>query len=169
LNPKVIDIYTDGSCHQNLKIGAWASILIIGNEKIVLKDFAQDTTHNRMELLAVIKSIEFVDKQFGNVPLSVYTDSQYVTRIQERKEKLKMNHFITKKGTTLQNSDLVQILINQIETHTIKFIKVKAHQKLKEGHSNIPEIYNSEVDKIARQMVRDIVKSSNLETTFVTI
>jgi len=162
LNLGLIELYTDGSCNPTFQIGAWASIIITANEKFVLKDFATDTTHNRMELLAVIKSIEFIDHRFGNEPLRIYTDSQYVARIEERKEKLKKNYFLTKKGTPLQNSDLVQILISQIETHTINFIKVKAHQKLKGGSTNIAENYNSEVDKIARQMVRDTIKSLNL-------
>ena len=73
-------------------------------------------------------------------------------------EKLKNNHFITKKGIPLQNNDLVQLLIQQIETHTLEFIKVKAHQHSTTGDLNTQVNYNSEVDKLARQMVREAVK-----------
>lgn len=157
MNNNVIEIYTDGSCHTDYNIGAWASILFVANERILIKDTAQNTTHNRMELLAVIKAIEFINKNHKNSFLKIFTDSQYVFRIPERMEKLKRNNFITKKGIPLQNNDLVQILIHQIENNTVEFIKVKAHQKTELDKIN----YNSEVDKIARQLVRDAVKQAH--------
>ncbi len=162
MNWPVIEIYTDGSCHTNFKIGAWAAILLFANEKVVLKGVVQNTTHNRMELLAVIKSIEFVDEKYDKASLVIYTDSQYVFRISERKEKLKKKQFLTKKGTPIQNSDLVKTLIIQIETHKIEFIKVKAHQKPENGPFNASVKscvnYNCEVDKLARAMVREYIK-----------
>ncbi len=153
----IVEIYTDGSCHTNYNIGAWAAILFIGNEKALLKGEAQHTTHNRMELLAVIKAIEFMDEKLNGASLVVYTDSQYVYLLPERKEKLSKKHFLTNKGTPIQNADLVQTLIRQIETHTIRFIKVKAHQKPDDSLN-----YNIEVDKIARETVRECVKQRYL-------
>ena len=93
----------------------------------------------------------------------IYTDSQYVYRIPERKDKLKLNEFITKKGNQNQNSDMVKILIGLIESHSIEFVKVKAHQKKNSNSINIHENYNSEVDKIARQLVRESVKIFELK------
>ncbi len=151
----VIEIYSDGSCHTQYKIGAWAAILLIGNSEIILKGEAQNTTHNRMELMAVIKAIEYADKNYKNTPLTIYIDSQYVSRIPERKVKLKSNHYQTNKKIAIQNVDLVKKLIYQIETHSVEFIKVKAHQKFKKDeHVN----YNSAADKLARQIVREAVK-----------
>ncbi len=158
---KTIEIYTDGSCNAIYNIGAWAAILFVDDKKIELKGVVENTTHNRMELLAVIKAIDFIDEKFKNIPLLIYTDSQYVFRIPERKEKLKNASFITKKGNELPNSDLVQILIHQIETHSIEFIKVKAHQHVEVGSFNVHETFNSEVDKLARLLVRDAVRQSN--------
>lgn len=161
MNKPVIKIYTDGSCHTNFKIGAWAAILLFANEKVVFKGEAQNTTHNRMEMLAVIKGIEFADKKYDKASLVIYTDSQYVYRISERKEKLKEKHFLTKKGIPIQNSDLVKTLIFQIETHAIEFIKVKAHQQPEKGLLNASVKgyvnYNCEVDKLARAMVRECI------------
>jgi len=85
LNHSVIEIYTDGSCHTNYNIGAWAAVLLFGNDKILLKGEARQTTHNRMELTAVIKAIEFSDENYNINHLVVYTDSQYVSKIPERK------------------------------------------------------------------------------------
>lgn len=152
-----INIYTDGSCHTQLHIGGWAVIIFLENEKITLKGLEINTSHNRMELLAVIKAIEFVNEKHKNVSLKIHTDSQYVFRIPERMEKLRKNNFITKKGNILHNSDLIEKLINQILTCNIEFIKVKAHQKIESENLQL----NSEVDIIARQMVRDEVNRIN--------
>jgi ribonuclease HI len=115
-----------------------------------------------MELLAVINAIEFIDKKWADAALTIYTDSQYVCLIRERKRKLKANHFITHKRTPIQNHDLVKTLIHQIETHTIDFVKIKAHQKIEKyllnNLSNDHWAYNREVDMIVREMVRKSVK-----------
>jgi ribonuclease HI len=150
LNPLNIEIYTDGSCNPERNNGAWASVILFAGGKNILKGEEINTTHNRMELLAVIESIKFCDENRYNGHLIIYSDSQYVCRITERKDKLKQNQFITKKGTLLQNADLVQILIQQIESHTIRFIKVKAHQKEDSDASK----YNNQVDQLSRNLVR---------------
>jgi ribonuclease HI len=116
-----------------------------------------------MELLAVIKSIEFIDEKFKGTSLVFFTDSQYVHRIPERKEKLKLKNFLTKKGSSIQNDDLVKKLIHQIETHTIDFIKVKAHQKPDKYSLNTPVNYNCEVDKLARETMRQSGLSVDME------
>ncbi len=165
MNTPEIRIFTDGSCNPAYNIGAWAAILLYDNEKIQLTGETPDTTHQRMELLAVIKSIEFIDEKFDKVSLAIFTDSQYVVRITDRKDKLMKNKFITKKGALLHNSDLIEVLIRQIETHTIEFIKVKAHQKPVPDEKTGLEInainYNIEVDKLARNRLRDIVNKSH--------
>jgi len=161
LNRRVIEIYTDGSCHTQFCVGGWAAIIIIDGKRTVLQGEAQNTTHNRMELLAVIKAIEFLESNQANAILKIYTDSQYVFRIPERMAKLKSNKFITKKGNLLQNQDLLEILIHQIETRTIQFIKVKAHQGTDASDISSPTNFNSEVDNLSRQIVRKAVKSSN--------
>ena len=151
---KKITIYTDGSCNTQLKVGGWAALLLIGNDKKVLHGSESNTTHNRMELLAVIKSLEYVVKNFNNrVVIEIYTDSQYVYRIPERDEKLQSNNFITKKGNTLKNKDLIKDFMTILNQFDIHLIKVKAHQK-NTGTTN----YNREVDKLSRQIVRDKVK-----------
>lgn len=165
MNTTVIKIFTDGSCNPTFHIGAWAAIMLFGNRKLQLTGESPDTTHQRMELLAVIKSIEFVDEEYNNTSFEIYTDSQYVVGITNRKERLMKNQFITKKGNQLHNSDLIRILIHQIETHTIEFIKIKAHQKSETDVGNKMEInpinYNIEVDKLVRAILRDAVKRTH--------
>ncbi|MCK5028617.1 MAG: ribonuclease HI [Bacteroidales bacterium] len=147
---KVIKIYTDGSCNPQYKIGGWAAIIFNTEEKLVLQGAETNTTHNRMELIAVIKAVENVKKHHSkSIPIKIFTDSQYVERIPLRKKKLVSNNFKTKSGKAIQNVDLIQKLINLLESSDIEFIKVKAHQKSSETAN-----YNREVDKLSRKIVR---------------
>lgn len=150
---KIIDIYTDGSCHTQLKIGAWAALVFINDEKITLSGIKKETTHNRMELIAVIESIKYSYKPFSDIKsLRIFTDSQYVERIPERLIKFKNTNFKTKAGKDIQNIDLVKELVHLYESVNIEFVKVKAHQKA----STLPN-YNRDVDKIARKLVREAI------------
>lgn len=150
MNKTSIKIYTDGSCHTQLLYGAWAAIIFIGDEKTILSGEETDTTHNRMELQAVIKAVEFVEKKgFGSQEIQVCSDSQYVVNLLTRKEKLKHKNFITNKGTPIQNVDLVKKLIDQIEKFDLHFTKIKAHQK--EGDE-----LNREVDLIVRKQLENL-------------
>jgi ribonuclease HI len=114
----------------------------------------EDTTHNRMELLSVIKSIEFVNTQHPGIGMRIYSDSQYVCALPERLPRLKQKSFLNKKGTEIQNADLVKIFFHLIGGQDIEWIKVKAHQKDKSEQS----AHNRFVDKLSRKLVREGVK-----------
>lgn len=67
----MITIYTDGSAWPNPGPGGWAAIIdgkeICGSEK--------QTTNNRMEITAVLRSLETIPH---NSDVKIYSDSQYV-------------------------------------------------------------------------------------------
>ncbi len=97
-----IDIYTDGSCNPHKEAGGWAAIILMNGEEIPLSGSVKTISHNAMELLAVIKAFEYIDeKKLHDYEISVYSDSQYVVNIIDRKEKLIKNNFLTKKGTEI--------------------------------------------------------------------
>ena len=144
-----IEIYTDGSSHTQKLIGAWAAIIYYNKTKIIIKQVETNTSHNRMEMQAVIQAIKFVDTNYStNIPIIINSDSQYVVNLVDRKEKLKKNEFMTKKGNPVKNLDLVITLIDQIETHEITFNKIKAH--VKDGDTK-----NREVDLLVRKLMRE--------------
>ena len=104
-----------------------------------------------MELLAVINAIKHVEAEVTlKEKLHIYSDSQYVVNLNDRRKKLEAKNFITNKGTPIQNLDLVQTLLNLSDTNTIEYVKVKAHQK-PDGTEN----FNREVDLIVRKLVRE--------------
>ena len=85
----LIEIYTDGSCHTQLLNGAWAALVFIDGKKTILKGTETNTTHNRMELLAVINAIKHVEAEVTlKEKLHIYSDSQYVVNLNDRRKKL---------------------------------------------------------------------------------
>ena len=73
-------IYTDGGCSGNPGPGGWAYIL--KTSKIEKSRSGGDayTTNNKMELTAVIKSLEAIlrDPELVKESIDLHTDSQYV-------------------------------------------------------------------------------------------
>ena len=147
------EIYTDGSCHTQRKTGVWVAFIFIGNEKKVLSAIVTDTTHNRMELTAVIKSIQYLKTHYRLITtIRIFTDSQYVTGFPGRKEKITSSDFNTQKGNPLQNADLVKTFLLLLSSISIEFIKIKAHQKQTDTIN-----YNREADKLSRKLLRKAV------------
>ena len=150
-------IYTDGSCHTQQRVGAWVAILLIGEEKHVLSGSVLDTTHNRMELTAVIQALEYLrDKRKDIASLTICSDSQYVIGLAGRETQLSTLAFTTKKGKELPNADLVKELLAYSRFFSIEWIKIAAHQKKTENIN-----YNREADQLARKLVRADSRSSN--------
>jgi ribonuclease HI len=149
----IAEIYSDGSCHTQLCIGAWASVLLINNQKITLEGLEMDTTHNRMELLAVIKSLDYIRTRFQTITqIHVVSDSQYVVGLLGRRQKFLLQDFKTKAGRFIPHVDLVKQLFSFLDQYNIQFTKIKAH--LKQGEQ---VNYNIEVDKRCRNIVRQAV------------
>ena len=149
------EIFTDGSCHTQQLVGAWAAVLLVDKEKIVLSGKENDTTHNRMEILAVINSIKYIQQHFQNIKeVKIVSDSQYVIGLIGRQSKFTASNFTTKAGNEIRNVDLVKELLYLVSTINVLFVKIKAHQKATEVVN-----YNIEVDKLSRQLVRESVKN----------
>ncbi len=151
-----VEIFTDGSCSTEHKVGGWAALILLNNNQIMLEGRELETTHNRMELLSVIKAIEHSKIQnLSDHKIIINSDSQYVVQLINRKEKLKSSRFLTRAGIPIQNRDLVELIISYIDSLNIEFIKVKAHQK--KGDS---ENFNRDVDKTSRKIVREYVRKN---------
>ena len=148
-----ITIFTDGSCHTQLKTGGWAAIIISANEKIVLQGTTLKTTHQRMELTAVLESLKYlVRKELIQEETFIYSDSQYVVDLSKRKKQLLLTNFLTKKSKPVRNTDLVKELVAFMALPSIHFIKIRSHQKLSDPESRL----NREVDALSRKNMRSL-------------
>lgn len=153
LQEKHIDVFTDGSCHTQKLIGAWVALIHINGEKKILQGIEHDTTHHRMELIAVLKSLEFIKRFHAAAFVRIITDSQYVVGLIQRESILTSQNFMTKSGKEIVNDDLVIQFYKLIKLLNVSFIKVKAHQQ----NADVP-YGNREADLLSRSLVRQAVQ-----------
>ena len=116
-------IYTDGSSRGNPGPGGYGAILLWGNKRKELSAGYRLTTNNRMELLGVITALESLTKK--NIPLTIYTDSQYIVKSVQLKwlDKWVKTNFAGGK----KNKDLCMRFYQLAKDFKISFIWVKGH------------------------------------------
>lgn len=129
-------LYTDGASRGNPGRGGYGTILMWGHHRKELSKGYRLTTNNRMELLAVIAGLEAIKK--NELPITVYSDSQYVIN---SVEKGWLNNWIKTdfKGGK-KNKDLWKHYYELAKKFKIRFVWVK-------GHANNP--HNNRCDELA--------------------
>lgn len=129
---KEIQIYTDGACSGNPGAGGYGAVLLYKDERKELSQGYKITTNNRMELMAVIKSLEFLQEA---CEVTLYSDSKYVVDAIEKGwvDKWQKNNWMRNKKDKALNVDLWKRLLQLLKTHKIKFIWVKGHSSNKEN------------------------------------
>lgn len=154
-----IVIYTDGACSGNPGPGGWASVIIFPEGVIAKGSLVQgfdevvelggrdlSTTNNRMEMLAVIRALQFSDHP--EVLVDVYTDSVYVIRgITQWAFAWKKRGWKTAEGKDVQNKDLWQTLM-----HVVGSRKEKVRWHFCRGHRGTPG--NERCDELSVQASR---------------
>lgn len=76
--PLPIQLYTDGSSRGNPGPGGYGVVLKCGTHYKELSEGFEETTNNRMELMAVIVGLEAIKRE--NAEVIVYSDSTYVVK-----------------------------------------------------------------------------------------
>lgn len=134
---KIPDIYTDGSCLENPGgASGWAFGIIENNEEWFMSGGEKSSTNNRMELLAVIEALDFIQ---GN-EYNIYTDSNLTLKCAKKEWKRK------------SNLDLWTIFDKVSSGKKLHWFWVKAHNGNK---------YNEIVDQMAKNEAKNI-KNKNL-------
>ena len=142
---KKIDIFTDGACSGNPGPGGWGTILRYKGTEKELCGGEDDTTNNRMELLAVIRGLESL-KETCNV--TVHTDSKYVMDGASKwLDGWKAKNWKTANKKPVKNKDLWQGLDEVLQQHNVSWIWVKGHS----GH-----IENERADALARRYYEEL-------------
>ncbi|MCH8837142.1 MAG: ribonuclease HI [Candidatus Marinimicrobia bacterium] len=138
-----VDLFTDGACRGNPGPGGWGLILRFDGKEKELAGGEQDTTNNRMELTAVIRGLEALNKPCR---LTVHTDSRYIV---DAFEKGWLDNWIARgwrraatkgQGKPVLNVDLWQRLLELINKHQVQFEWVRGHA----GHRE-----NERADRLA--------------------
>ena len=131
-------IYTDGACSGNPGKGGWAAVILNGNSIEKISGSAENTTNNRMELMALISALKFVKDQ----NLEIFTDSKYAKDgIEKWIINWKKNGWKTSNKEDVKNKDLWIELDKLNKKKKIKWTWVKGHAGDK---------YNSLADELAK-------------------
>ena len=142
---KLIEIYTDGACSGNPGPGGWGAMIIYNNDSSTLSGGEKLTTNNRMEITAIIKSLEIIEE---NSEIKIYTDSKYVINgITNWIKAWKENDWISSNKKVVKNVDLWKNLDLLVQKKIISWQWVKGHSGNK---------MNEKVDKIARNELSNL-------------
>ena len=150
-----IIIFTDGSSRGNPGPGGWGAIVAWGlepkateeNKVIELGGREEMTTNNRMEMMAVIEALSFIDLKLKteNLKIVIYCDSSYVINGATLWAKgWEANEWKTKANQDVLNKDLWEEILSLTEKFGSKF---HLEWKQIEGHAGI--VGNERCDVIA--------------------
>lgn len=140
-------IYTDGSCDMNRKnngIGGFSAIIYRDKMPLFISGYAEQTTNQRMEMMAVISALEYITEPSK---ITLCTDSAYIYNCIEQKwySTWRKNGWVNANKQPVANKDLWERMLNRLEFHeNVKFVKVKAHKD---------NPFNNKCDELAKDIV----------------
>lgn len=142
---KKVTIFTDGACRGNPGPGGWGALLCYGEHRKTLSGAENNTTNNRMELMAAIAALRSMKE---HCEIELYTDSEYVRKgISLWMETWKKNGWKTAGKKAVKNQDLWELLDLENQRHEIHWHWVR-------GHNGHPE--NELVDSLAREAINSL-------------
>lgn len=142
---QLVNVYTDGACKGNPGIGGWGALLKYGDRTRELFGGEAHTTNNRMEMLAVIRALEALNRR---CLIKLHTDSTYVQQgITVWIHNWKKRGWKTADKKPVKNADLWMRLDELAQGHDIEWIWVKGHA----GHDG-----NEQADQLANRGVESV-------------
>lgn len=148
-----VRVFTDGACSDNPGPGGWAAVFNTATGCETIQGYEVSTTNNRMELMAIIKSLEeiFKNRKTSGDEFEFYCDSAYVLNAINNRwiEVWEKNGWKTVKGEDVKNKDLwkeflflrKRLFLSKVK---LRFIKIR-------GHSG--NTFNEMVDKLAKEEI----------------
>jgi ribonuclease HI len=123
---KKVSIYTDGACSGNPGPGGWCAILVYGAHEKEISGSEDDTTNNRMELLAAIEGLKLLKEKCD---IDLYSDSSYLVNAfnQGWLDKWISNGWRKTDKTPVRNVESWKALYELNTRHKINWIKIKGH------------------------------------------
>ena len=108
-------IYVDGACKTSDKTGGWAFVVLKDGEKIYSEFNSEDnTTNNRMEIIACIKALEYCLN--NNIKeATIISDSMYVIGTMSEGWKRGKNHDLWRTMDDL--CERVEIIWQHVKGH----------------------------------------------------
>ena len=152
----MIDLYTDGSCPRNPGPGGWAFCAVGNGNEFTQSGADKDTTNNRMEMVAVIKGLEWLVREgYAGERVLVISDSQYVIRGLDQ-----WCHSWKRNGWRRKNENGVWVAIKNPDLwprlHGLAHVTTRAEFKWQRGH--VGHKYNELCDQLAGEAAWELIE-----------
>jgi ribonuclease HI len=145
MSVSLVEVFTDGACRGNPGPGGWGVLLRYGETEKEFYGGEQNTTNNRMELMAAIMALESLKR---DCKVRLTTDSEYVKNgITQWMQKWKQNGWRTANRKPVKNMDLWQRLDAAVGQHQVEWHWVRGHS----GHDE-----NERADQLANRGIDEL-------------
>ncbi len=153
-----LSVFTDGSVNTQTHIGYGAYLIVpeahpsvdVLKQHVQVKRF-EETSSSKLELQTLLWALE--DIQCRGNRLTVYTDSQNIMGLQERRDRLEASEYRSKKNKPLHLYELYQEFYRMTDDLNCEFIKVNGHQ-VSTQKDQIDQMFTL-VDRASRKALRE--------------
>ncbi len=160
-----IYLFTDGSVNPKSKVG-YGAILYTEDLNQPLEELKlqvrmrqfTDTSSTKLELENLLWGLGLVTVQ-GYSSIVVYTDSQNILSLLNRRERLEENQYHTRGNKPVKNQELYKSFFELFDNNHIEIIKIKGHQPGR-SKSTLEQIFTL-VDRASRKALRKEINNSN--------
>jgi ribonuclease HI len=150
-------LFTDGSVNVESKVGYGAFLFVPESEigcdnlskRVELQGF-EDTSSSKIELQILLHALN--KRELGEFELTVYTDSQNIVRLLERRTRIEKAGFRAKRGELLNLHNLYKAFFEIVDKLNCKFVKLKGHQPSR-NKDELEKVFTI-VDKASRRALR---------------
>jgi len=138
---KKVNIYIDGACSGNPGPGGYGIVIEYNRVKKEKSGGFNNTTNNRMEIMAAIVALEALKEKCSAI---VFSDSQYLVNAMMKGwvQRWKTNGWMRNRKEKALNPDLWERLLKLCDRHEVEFNWIRGH----EGHAE-----NERCDQLARK------------------
>jgi len=150
-------LFTDGSVNTKTKTGMGAYLAVDDPEistetlknQVKTRQF-ENTSSTRLELETLLWALDEISSSATKI--SVYTDSQNITGLLRRRERLEKNDFRSKNDRLMNNHDLYREFYRKVDQLNCEFVKVAGHQPTRQK-DKIHRLFTL-VDRASRKALR---------------
>jgi len=152
-----LKLFTDGSVNTKSKIGYGAYLFISEydvsvhslQKHVQVKQF-EETSSTKLELQTLLWALDEIVT--GENKVTIYTDSQNIVSLLERRERLEENKYSSKKNKLIKNHQLYKEFYKISDKINLEIIKVQGHKK--SSQKGEIDQYFTLVDRASRNALR---------------
>ena len=158
--PELI-LLTDGSVNTKSNIG-YGAYLAVSDSGLSLDELRaqvkvqrfEQTSSTKLELQTLLWALSEI--QTSGCKVIVYTDSQNIIGLPQRRERLEQNDYRSNKNIRLNNFELYQQFYQLIDQLNCQLVKVHGHKRTKQKN-DIDQLFTL-VDRASRKALREDIR-----------